>query len=170
MLPQLKQTGLVFILLLLVKTGFSQKLPLPTLIPDKPTPENLRPLTPPDLKVEEFSLVSVTRDAAAKKINVQVLIRVKNIGQLRSGNSTIVAYMKSPSGTGAERRAGTTLPISGIGPGSSFVKVFTFREAESLFRPGTFLFWIKADAWNAVAESNETNNISTKLNIETPAL
>jgi subtilase family serine protease len=133
-----------------------------------PVPE-LRPLTPPDLRVEELSLVSVIRDGNVKKINIQVLIRIKNYGTLHSGASTALAYIKSPAGTGTQRTLTTTFPTPAINPGASFVKVFTFREGETVFRPGSFDFWIKADARNAVTESNETNNTSTVINIAVPA-
>jgi subtilase family serine protease len=134
-----------------------------------PVPKNLRVLTPPDLRVEELSLVSIVRDEAPKKINIQVLIRIKNYGELRSGVSTALAYIKSPAGTGTQRTLVTTFPTADISPGASFVKVFTFREAETVFRPGNFDFWLKADARNTVTESNETNNVSTVINIAVPA-
>ena len=133
-----------------------------------PVPE-LRPLTPPDLRVEELSLVSVIRDGNVKKINIQVLIRIKNYGTLRSGASTALAYIKSPAGAGSQRTLATTFPTPSINPGASFIKVFTFREGETVFRPGTFEFWIKADARNVVTESNENNNTSTIISIETPS-
>jgi subtilase family serine protease len=139
-------------------------------LPDRrPAPQNPRLLSPPDLKVEELSLVSVVRNEAVKKINIQVLIRVKNVGELRCGASTVVAYMKSPAGTGSTRTLAVSLPVTAINPGESFVKVYTFQEAESAFRPGNFDFWIKADARNAITESNETNNTSTTISIAVPA-
>lgn len=145
----------------------AQNLPLPK--PQKPAPENLRVLTPPDLRVEELSLVSVVRNSDVKKINIQVLMRIKNFGELRCGPSTVLAYMKSPAGSGTTRTLTVSFPVGSINPGESFVKVYTFQEAEGAFRPGHFDFWIKADARNAIAESNETNNTSTIINIAVPA-
>lgn len=145
----------------------AQNLPLPK--PQKPAPKNLRLLIPPDLRVEELSLVSIIRDEVQKKINIQVLIRIKNYGEIRCGASTALAYMKSPAGSGTQRTLATSFPTASINPGESFVKVFTFREGEGAFRPGTFDFWIKADARNAITESNETNNTSTVINIAIPA-
>jgi subtilase family serine protease len=133
-----------------------------------PVPK-VKQLDPPDLRVEELSLVSIVRDEAAKKLNIQVLIRIKNFGGISSGVSTAVAYIKSPSGTGATKALAITLSVEAINPGASFVKVFTFREGEVFFKPGAFDFWIKADARNAVTESNETNNTSTVINIALPA-
>ncbi len=133
-----------------------------------PTPK-LKPLDPPDLRVEELNLVSIVRDGAVKKINIQVLIRIKNFGGLRSGTSTVVAYIKSPTGTGTTKTLAVTLPVEAINPAASFVKVYTFREPEGSFKPGTFDFWIKADARNAVTESNETNNTSAIINITLPS-
>lgn len=134
-----------------------------------PAPKNLKPLTPPDLRVEEFSLVSVIRDAANKKVNIQVLVRIKNFGGFRSGSSTTVAYIKSPSGTATTKTLTATLPVPDINPGASFVKVYTFREPEGSFRPGNFDFWVKADGRNTVAESDENNNLSTIILIAVPA-
>lgn len=134
-----------------------------------PVPENPRLLTPPDLRVEELSLVSVTRNSAIKKINVQVLMRIKNFGELRCGNSVVLAYMKSPAGSGTTRTFPVSFGVMPINPGESFVKVYTFQYAEAAFRPGTFDFWIKADARNAIVESDETNNTSTVINIAVPA-
>lgn len=136
--------------------------------PQKPAPENLRVLTPPDLRVEELSLVSVVRNSAVKKMNIQVLMRFKNTGELRCGPSTALAYVKSPAGTGATRTLPVSFPVAAINPGESFVKVYTFQEAEGVFRSETFEFWIKADARNVITESNETNNTSVVLTIETP--
>lgn len=133
-----------------------------------PIPENPRLLTPPDLRVEELSLVSILRDEVPKKINIQVLIRIKNYGELPTGVSTALAYIKSPAGTGVQRILATTFPTPSINPGASFVKVFTFREGEGAFRPGNFDFWLKADARNAITESNETNNTSTVIHITVP--
>lgn len=160
---------LCFALTSLILIGNAQNPPLPLPAPQKPAPENLRVLTPPDLRVEELSLVSIIRDEAQKKMNIQVLIRIKNYGEIRSGASTALAYMKSPAGSGTQRTLTTVFSTPSINPGASFVKVFTFREAENLFRPGTFDFWIKADARNAVSESNETNNTSPVINISVPA-
>ena len=137
---------------------------------NQPKPENLRLVTPPDLRVEELNLVSVIRDGAVKKINIQVLIRIKNFGGMASVASTALAYMKSPAGTGTQRTLATTFSTPAINPGASFVKVFTFRGAEPNFRPGNFDFWIKADARNTVRESDETNNTSVILSIATPAI
>ncbi len=134
-----------------------------------PTPKNLKPLTPPDLRVEEFSLVSVIRDAANKKVNIQVLVRIKNFGGFRSGASTAMAYMKSPSGAATTKTLTATLPVSDINPGASFVKVYTFREPEVSFRSGNFDFWVQADGRNTVAESDENNNLSTIITIALPA-
>lgn len=148
--------------------GQNPQLPPGTRPGSLPVPQNPRLLTPPDLRVEELSLVSVIRDGNLKKINIQVLIRIKNYGEISSGASTALAYIKSPAGTGTQRTLVTVFPTPAINPGASFVKVYTFREAEALFRPGTFDFWIKADARNAVTESNETNNTSAVINITVP--
>jgi hypothetical protein len=155
---------IVFVLSLLGSKAQNPALPKP----QQPRPENLRVLTPPDLRVEELSLVSVVRNGAIKKINIQVLMRIKNFGELRSGPSTVLAYMKSPSGTGVTRTLPVSFPVSSINPGDSFAKVYTFQEAVGAFRPGMFDFWIKADARNVVTESNETNNTSVILTIPVP--
>jgi hypothetical protein len=162
----MKKILLFFLLSAGMLISNAQNLPLPK--PQKPAPENLRVLTPPDLRVEELSLVSVVRNGAIKKINIQVLMRIKNFGELRSGPSTVLAYMKSPSGTGVTRTLPVSFPVSSINPGDSFAKVYTFQEAVGAFRPGTFDFWIKADARNVVTESNETNNTSVILTIPVP--
>ena len=132
-------------------------------LPKGPGSAKMKPAAPPDLKVEELSLVSVTRDEAAKTINVQVLIRIKNTGELRCGVSKAEAYLKCPADGGRERKLSVSLPVEALNPGASFVKVYTFREAESSFRGADFSFWIKADAGNQVAESNETNNNSNRI-------
>lgn len=162
----MKRTILCFFLTVILLASRAQNLSLPK--PQKPAPENLRVLTPPDLRVDEFTLISVIRDGAVKKINIQVLMRIKNFGELRCGNSTVLAYMKSPSGSSSVRTLPASFPVGSINPGESFVKVYTFQEAAGAFRPGTFDFWIKADARNAVAESNEANNNSTVLTISVP--
>lgn len=133
-----------------------------------PAPKNLRVIAPPDLRVEELSLVSVVKDDVSKTVNIQVRVQVKNYGELYAGNSIVLAYMKSPSGTGVTKLLTENLPAGKINPGASFIKVYTFRESVHSFRPGLFDFWVKADGRNAVAESDETNNISAKLSIERP--
>ena len=111
----------------------------------------------------KLSLVSVTRDEANKSINVQVLIRIKNTGAIRCGVSKADAFIKCPADGGRERKLSVSLPVEALNPGASFVKVYTFREAESSFRSADFSFWIKADAGNQVTESNETNNNSNRI-------
>jgi CARDB len=157
----------LLVLVCSVQYSIAQSPPLPK--PQQPAPEKLRLLTPPDLRVEELSLVSVIRDDNVKKINIQVLIRIKNYGELSSVANTALAYIKMPTGTGTAKTLVTTFPTAAINPGASFVKVFTFREAEGLFRPGIFDFWLKADGRNIVRESNETNNQSAVIQITTPA-
>jgi len=132
-------------------------------LPKGPGSTNMKPAAPPDLKVEELSLVSVTRDEANKSIHVQVLIRIKNTGALRCGSSKAEAFIKCPADGGRERKLSVSLPVEALNPGASFVKVYTFREAESSFRSADFSFWIKADAGNQVTESNETNNHSNRI-------
>lgn len=144
-------------------TAASQQPILPRDLPKGPGSTKIRTATPPDLKVEELSLVSVTRDEAAKTIKVQVLIRIKNIGELRSGVSTTEAFIQCPADGGRERKLTATLPVEALNPGASFVKVYTFREAEGSFSGTDFRFWIKADARNQVTESNETNNNSNRI-------
>jgi len=145
------------------------KLPPGTRPEQLTAPKNPQLLSPADLRVEELSLVSIIRDEANKKMNIQVLIRIKNYGEMRCNASTALAYMKNPAGTGTQRTLTTSFPTQPINPGQSFVKVFTFREAETAFRPGHFDFWIKADARNAIPESIETNNTSNTISIVVPA-
>lgn len=135
----------------------------PADLPKGPGSAKMQPATPPDLKVEELSLVSVTRDEAAKTINVQVLIRIKNTGGLRCGASKADAFIKCPADGGRDRKLAVSLTVEALNPGASFVKVYTFREAESSFRGADFSFWIKADAGAQVTESNETNNTSNRI-------
>ena len=154
--------------LLMIYLGFSliavsQQPVLPRDLPKGPGSAKMKPAAPPDLKVEELSLVSVTRDEAAKTINVQVLIRIKNIGELRCGVSKADAFIKCPADGGRERKLTVSLPVEALNPGASFVKVYTFRETEGSFRGADFSFWIKADAGNQVTESNEVNNSSTRI-------
>jgi CARDB len=134
-----------------------------------PAPKNLRVVTPPDLRVEELSLVSVIRDNSTKTINIQVRVQVKNYGGLYAGNSTVLAYIKAPSGTGSTKTLTESLPVNKINPRGAFIKVYTFRQSVHSFRPGLFDFWIKADGRNAVAESDETNNNSAVLQITVPS-
>lgn len=132
-------------------------------LPKGPGSGKLKLAAPPDLRVEELSLVSVTRDEATKSIHVQVLIRIKNTGAIRCGVSKADAFIKCPADGGRERKLAVSLPVEALNPGASFVKVYTFREAESSFRSADFSFWIKADAANQVNESNETNNTSNRI-------
>lgn len=154
---------LVALCLCVSVTVCSQQPVLPRDLPKGPGSTKMKPATPPDLKVEELSLVSVTRDEAAKSIKVQVLIRIKNIGELRSGVSTTEAFIQCPPDGGRERKLSATLPVGALNPGASFVKVYTFREAEGSFNGRDFQFWIRADARNQVSESNETNNNSNRI-------
>lgn len=161
---------IIMVLFFCSAAGIAQK---PTLPPGTkpgqlPVPKNPQLLSPPDLRVEELSLVSITRDVASKKMKIQVLIRIKNYGELSSGSSTAYAYMRNPTGTGREKKLATTFPTPSIKPRGSFVKVFIFYETEASFRPGNFDFWLKADAQNVIHESNENNNNSTIINIEVP--
>ena len=132
-------------------------------LPKGPGSGKLKLAAPPDLKVEELSLVSVTRDEATKSIHVQVLIRIKNTGAIRCGVSKADAFIKCPADGGRERKLSVSLPVEALNPGASFVKVYTFRESESSFRSADFSFWIKAYAGNQVTESNETNNTSNRI-------
>jgi len=132
-------------------------------LPKGPGSGKLKLAAPPDLRVEELSLVSVTRDEATKSIHVQVLIRIKNTGAIRCGVSKADAFIKCPADGGRDRKLAVSLTVEALNPGASFVKVYTFREAESSFRGADFSFWIKADAGAQVTESNETNNTSNRI-------
>ena len=116
----------------------------------------------PDLRVEELSLVSVTRDAGKKMYCIQVLIRVKNIGQGQSGEYQIAGYYNSPTGNRTATRINDTIS-------ASFIKVYRFMEPESRIGNGFFEFRIKADDRNRISESDETNNYSATISIETPS-
>ena len=122
----------------------------------------------PDLRVEELSLVSVTRDAAKKMVCIQVLIRVKNIGKAPSGEYQIAAYYNSPPGHPKESRINDAIIVPATAPGASFVKVYRFMEPEKEIRNRFFDFRIKADDRNKVIESDEYNNYSSSLSLETP--
>jgi subtilase family serine protease len=126
-------------------------------------------LPKPDLRVEEFSLVSVTRDAVKKMYCIQVLIRVKNIGKGSSGEYQIAGYYNSPTGSRRESRISDVIIVPATAPGASFVKVYRFMEPEKEIRNGLFEFRIKADDRNKVIESDELNNYSVTLRLETPA-
>ncbi|MBK6828342.1 MAG: hypothetical protein IPG86_16450 [Chitinophagaceae bacterium] len=76
----------------------------------------------PDLRVEELSLVSVTRDAGKKMYCIQVLIRVKNIGQGQSGEYQIAGYYNSPTGNRTATRINDTISVPSTAPGASFIK------------------------------------------------
>lgn len=154
---------LILIFLSLAPVLHAQQPVNPGNLPKGPESGKLKLVAPPDLKVEELSLVSVTRNEATKSVHVQVLIRIKNTGSLRCGISRADAYIKCPADGGRERKLSVSLPVEALNPGASFVKVFTFREAEGSFRAADFSFWIKADAGNQVNESNETNNTSNQI-------
>lgn len=123
----------------------------------------------PDLRVEEFSPVSVTRDAIKKMVCIQVLIRVKNIGQGPSGEYQIAGYYSSPAGSSKEARINDAINVPETAPGASFVKVYRFMEPENEFRNGFFAFRIKADDRNRVFESDESNNYSATIRLATPS-
>ena len=123
----------------------------------------------PDLRVEELSLVSVTRDAVKKMVCIQVLIRVKNIGKGSSGEYQIAGYYNSPAGSQKENRVNDVIIVPATAAGASFVKVYRFMEPEKDIRNGFFEFRIKADDRNRVSESDEHNNYSVTLRLETPA-
>lgn len=122
----------------------------------------------PDLRVEELSLVSVTRDAVKEMVCIQVLIRVKNIGQGPSGEFQIAGYYNSPAGSRKEARISDAIMVPSTAPGASFVKVYRFMEPEKEIRQGFFEFRIKADDRNRVIESDESNNYSATIRLETP--
>lgn len=121
-----------------------------------------------DLRVEELSLVSVTRDAIKKMVCIQVLIRVKNIGQGTSGEYQIAGYYSSTTGSHKESRINDAIIAPATAPGASFVKVYRFMEPENEIRNGFFEFRIKADDRNRVIESDETNNYSATIRLEIP--
>ena len=123
----------------------------------------------PDLRVEELSLVSVTRDPGKKMVCIQVLIRVKNIGKGFSGEYQIAGYYNSPAGSQKENRVKDVIIVPATAAGASFVKVYRFMEPEKEFRNGLFEFRIKSDDRNKVSESDELNNYSVSLRLETPA-
>lgn len=122
----------------------------------------------PDLRVEELSLVSVTRDAVKKMVCIQVLIRVKNIGNGSSGEYQIAGYYSRLANSQKESRINDAIIVPATAPGASFVKVYRFMEPEKEIRNGFFEFRIKADDRNKVSESDELNNYSVTLRLETP--
>jgi CARDB len=131
-----------------------------------PVPAQLSAVKP-DLRVEELSFVSVTRNAGKKMIRIQVLLRVKNIGMGPSGSFQIDGLIQQgPDKT--ESGCQETIKSQGLAPGATFVKVMIFNEPESVFRNQTFLFAVKADASGKVTETDETNNRSQVLSLKLP--
>lgn len=121
----------------------------------------------PDLRVEELSLVSVTRNAEKKLVRIQVLIRVKNIGTGSSGAFQIDGLIQQGPNR-QESRCSEYVISQGLAPGASYVKVIMFNEPESVFRYQQFLFAVKADATSVVRESDELNNRSILLELRKP--
>lgn len=123
----------------------------------------------PDLTITECGLVSVAADANQKFVYIQVSIKVKNIGPIKAGPSTLVAYYRNPGGGMPVREAGDSISIAMLRPGQYFSKVHSFRAPVEYLKPGLrFEFWIKTDAKNEVDESNEANNNSAKMILTTP--
>lgn len=121
----------------------------------------------PDLRVEELSLVSVTRNTEKKLVRIQVLIRVKNIGAGSSGSFQIEGLIQPGSNLPASGCL-ESVTAKGLAPGASFVKVMIFNAPESVFRYQQFLFGVKADATGSVRESDESNNRSVLLELKKP--
>jgi hypothetical protein len=123
----------------------------------------------PDLTITECGLVSIAADANQKFLYIQVSIKVKNIGPTKAGPSTLVAYYRNPGGGMPVREAEDSIPIATLRPGQFFSKVHSFRAPVEYLKPGLrFEFWIKTDAKNEVEESNEANNNSPKMILNTP--
>ena len=131
-------------------------------------------VTPADLQVTSISLVSCTKDAASKRLIISVSVTVKNNGQLKAESSKLQAcFQTSSAASGIISRAIDGLvTVAAVNPGSSVTAEYVFRRpfsGDAGFNLVTFDFWVKADAGNAVRESDETNNSSSTIRITPPA-
>lgn len=135
----------------------------------EPLVHQITALSLPDLTITECGLVSVAPDANQKFIYIQVSIKVKNIGSVKAGPSTLVAYYRNPGGGTPTKEADGSISMGIIKPGQYFSKIHSFRAPAEFLKPGVrFEFWVKTDAKNEVGESREENNISEKMIITTP--
>jgi hypothetical protein len=125
--------------------------------------------SPPDLEIIECSLISVIRDEKNKQLLIKVSVKVQNNGTVKAGNSAIVAYYKTPAGSGEKKEIAATLPVGIIKPKQYFGTVYVFPAPLDDFKKGAFFdFWVKADGKDEILESVETNNESKILKINTP--
>ena len=129
--------------------------------PANQTSSNQTNSSQPDLIVSDITFVPANPTTADY---IKVLLTVKNIGTATAGSSIVTLDYRS------QYHYTQTLGINILAPGSSQTvdtsSLYGWNTSNS-FSAGTYFFNATADAFNAVAESNENNNALSKSLIVT---
>jgi hypothetical protein len=128
-----------------------------------PTP-HFTAIKPADLEVSSIRFVSVSVDPASKMTEVHVEVSIVNNGQATAAASKLKAFIQdirtSPSGWVG---FGDMVNVPAITGAQTYTAAFVFRGNSNT--TASFNFRVNADAYNAVTESNETNNQSASIRI-----
>ncbi|MEO5944416.1 MAG: CARDB domain-containing protein [Ferruginibacter sp.] len=157
-------------LLLYMLAGNSQILKTPTNLPGKPQlPEHKIPaLTKPDLQITNISLISDNVNPTTRLHTVTVSLTIKNTGQLNAPAFYIGAVcLPVTTDQSTIRDFAAYHSHAAMNGGVSLTEEYIFVEKPLAVKTASFKFWVKADISHTVTESNEINNDSPQITINT---
>ncbi|MEO7048673.1 MAG: CARDB domain-containing protein [Ferruginibacter sp.] len=158
------------VLLLCMLAGNSQILKTPTNLPRKPQmPVHKIPaLTKPDLQITSISLISDDINPTTKLHTVTVSINIKNTGQSTAPAFYIGALCQPVTiDQSTVRDFAAYHSHTAMNGGASLTEEYIFVQKPIAIKTASFKFWVQADVSNNVSESNEINNGSPEITINT---
>lgn len=166
----MKKIFLAAACLLIIVVGFSQTPQVPSGQPGRPqlpTPK-IAPLTKPDLQVTELRLISIVVNPTTKQSTITVSVTIKNTGQLTAAATNLKAFEQDIlTGVALWKGLGAPLAVHAINGGQTLTAEYVFLESPRVIGTSRFNFKVLADEEHSVAESNETNNTSSIITINT---
>ncbi len=124
---------------------------------------NIPKLTKPDLQVTAIRLIKVEVNSS-KLHTVTVSVSIKNNGQLSADRIMLKAFSQNQlRGDSRWSGFGEPVPATVIHGGATVTADYVFHEDPRVISTSSFKFKVVADANNAVVESNEINNTSSVI-------
>lgn len=157
--------ALIFLLIGSIATAQLQK---PTGKPgQKPLAiPHIQKLTAPDLQITAIRLVRSELNSSTKLHTVTVSISIKNNGQATAVASQLKAFSQNVTRSESMWSGfGEPVAVTAINGGATITAEYVFHESPRVVSTSSFKFKVVADTNNTVAESNETNNTSSVINV-----
>lgn len=123
-------------------------------------------LTPPDLEVTAIRLVRSELNSSTKLHTITLSVSIKNNGQVTAPASMLKGFSQNVTRSDSPWSGfGEPVSAAAINGGSTLTAEYVFHESPRVISTSSFKFKVVADTGNTIAESNETNNTSSIINI-----